>query len=128
MNWFAAAAFEYYLFCFDSIGRQQIYRRITTVSTPSRFFTLSLYLIRTTLDDRMLSFSPAHSNCKQVAFSRNSAIRISRSKSFCIEAVGGLDAGHSCKYFQINIFALDSFVSPAQPQLPVSKVYPLISP
>lgn len=71
------------------------------VLTPSRFFTLSLYLTNTTLDEWMLSFSPAHNNCRHVARSRKSTIFSSRSNSRWFSLLSGLD-GQIYKQLKIS--------------------------
>lgn len=69
------------------------YSLISTVLTPNRFLTLSLYLTSTTFDELMFSFSPAHRSCKQVARSKKSPIFNSRSNSLLLSLDVGLVPG-----------------------------------
>lgn len=76
---------------FNTIQTISIYIFISTVLMPNRFFTLSLYFTKTTFDDRMFNFSPAHNNWRHVARSRKSPIFSSRKSSLLLPVDGGID-------------------------------------
>lgn len=105
-----------------------IFKFITTLLAPSIFFTSSMYFTSVTLDDRILSFSPAQSNCKHLAFSRNSVIRNSLNKSFWAAVVGDPPDGTSCEH-EMNVGYFDFCVHDwikSLLLLPVSRACPSI--